>query len=47
VAHAVALIDEGVDINATDSDGYTPLLCACEKGHAEVAMALLEKGAVE
>jgi ankyrin repeat protein len=45
VADVVALIDQGVDINATDSDGWTPLLCACSQGLAEVAKALLQKGA--
>jgi hypothetical protein len=44
VANVVALVDQGVDINATDSHGWTTLLFACEKGLAEEAMALVEKG---
>ena len=42
-ADAVALIDQGVD-NVKD-DGAAPLHWACQEGHAEVVMALLEKGA--
>jgi hypothetical protein len=45
VANALALIDRGVDINATDSIGWTPLHYACLNGLEEVTMALLEKGA--
>jgi len=44
-ADAVALVDQGVDLHAKDSDGYTPLHDACVEGNAEVVKALLEKGA--
>jgi len=44
-ADAVALIGQGVDLHAKDSDGYTPLHDACRCGHKEVVKALLEKGA--
>ena len=44
-AYAVALVGQGVDLHAKDSDGYTPLHYACRCGHAEVVKALLEKGA--
>ena len=31
------LLDSGADVNARNSQGYTPLLSAIEAGHAEVA----------
>jgi ankyrin repeat protein len=42
---AVGLIDQGMDLHAKDSLGYTPLHNACKNCHAEVVKALLEKGA--
>jgi len=40
------LIDEGgLDINAADSFGYTPLMLAALRGNAEVVRLLLQKGA--
>jgi ankyrin repeat protein len=46
MADVVALIDQGTDVNVTESDGCTPLLhsCASYNGHAEVVIALLQKG---
>jgi ankyrin repeat protein len=38
----MALIDRGADIDAKTNDGMTPLHWACEKGHTEVAMALMD-----
>jgi ankyrin repeat protein len=32
-------------LNATDNYGFTPLICAAEKGHIETVMLLLDKGA--
>jgi hypothetical protein len=43
-ADAVALIDQGADVNATDSDIWTPLHYAVN-GYAEMVMALLDQGA--
>jgi ankyrin repeat protein len=44
-ADAVALIDQGADVNVKNIGGWTPLHRACRYGLVEVAMALLEKGA--
>jgi ankyrin repeat protein len=38
----MALLEKGADVQAKNRRGSTPLLFACEKGHAEVAMAPLE-----
>jgi ankyrin repeat protein len=40
------LISQGVDVNATDPDGRTPLLNAVEKGKTDVVKLLLEKNAL-
>jgi ankyrin repeat protein len=39
------LAQEPTLVQATDTDGSTPLHCAAWKGHAEVAKLLLEAGA--
>jgi ankyrin repeat protein len=41
----VALIDQGADVNVTESDGWTPLHYVCRNGNAEVVKALLKKDA--
>ncbi len=38
-------IQEGVSVNAQDSKGRTPLMCACESGMSRVIPLLLEKKA--
>ena len=35
----------GIDINFRSKAGYTPLMCAAEKGHTLVCKSLLQKGA--
>ena len=42
-----ALETNGVDINKTDEDGYTPLYLACRDGHLEVVNALLSTDGIE
>jgi ankyrin repeat protein len=42
---AIELIGAGVDVNAKQPNGWTALLHAADKGLAEVAKLLLEKGA--
>jgi len=39
------LLEQGANVDETNSDGITPLRLAAEKGHAEVAQLLLEHGA--
>jgi ankyrin repeat protein len=39
------LEEQGVDINAADKDGYTPLACAATTGKTAVVKILLDKGA--
>jgi ankyrin repeat protein len=39
------LLDHGVDVNAKDKAGITPLVSACEGRHVEVMRLLLERGA--
>ncbi len=39
------LVDGGANIDAKAEGGWTPLMVATEKGHAEIAFFLLEKGA--
>mmetsp|Transcript_29834 Transcript_29834/g.65212 ORF Transcript_29834/g.65212 Transcript_29834/m.65212 type:complete len:884 (-) Transcript_29834:338-2989(-) len=36
-----ALIEEGVDINAQNEEGRTPLTCAAQEGHVEVVKLLM------
>lgn len=38
------LISAGVDVNAENSDSYTPLLCASAGGHSECARLIREAG---
>jgi len=40
-----ALLEQGVDVNAKDNDGYTALFFAALKGHTDTVKALLEQGA--
>jgi ankyrin repeat protein len=40
-----ALIEQGVDVNATDNYGYSPLLLAIQRNRPEIAKFLIEKGA--
>ncbi len=40
-----ALLDQGIDINAKNSEGNTPLYYALIGGHGELAQLLIEKGA--
>ena len=42
---AMALIDKGADVNASNDNGNTPLHLALWNGHAAVAMAVIDKGA--
>ena len=39
------LLENGVDINARDVHGNTPLLIMCKNGNFEIVMFLIEKGA--
>jgi ankyrin repeat protein len=39
------LLDLGVDVNASDKEGWTALLLAAEKGHPSVVRVLLDRGA--
>ena len=36
---------DGMDVNAKDADGWTPLSTAAHEGHREVAELLIAKGA--
>lgn len=46
VANAVSLhIAKGVDINATDEGGMSPLMYAADAGHPQICRVLLEAGA--
>ncbi|MDE7169866.1 MAG: ankyrin repeat domain-containing protein, partial [Mucispirillum sp.] len=38
------LIEYGADLNATDKDGLTAAMLACESGRYEAAKALLDAG---
>ena len=40
-------VSEGASVDARNSDQHTPLNRACSYGHLEVAMALIEVGAVK
>jgi len=44
-AVAMALLDKGAEVNATNSGGSTPLHYAAENGHAELVMTLLHEDA--
>jgi ankyrin repeat protein len=39
------LIENGTQINATDSYGWTPLMSAVYGGHKEIVQTLIKKGA--
>lgn len=39
------MIEQGIDVNASDEGGRTPLMLASFNGHSEVARILLDKGA--
>ncbi|MBL8992542.1 MAG: ankyrin repeat domain-containing protein, partial [Spirochaetia bacterium] len=39
------LIQNGVDVNAVDKAGYTPLMLASQQGKTEIAETLLDAGA--
>ena len=39
------LLEKGANVNAVDSEGWTPLHFAAQNGHASVVEVLLEKGA--
>jgi ankyrin repeat protein len=42
-----ALLEKGADVQAKNSDGWTPLHWACRFGHHDIAAMLRAKGAVE
>jgi len=46
IAATKKLITEGTDVNAADSNGFTPLMVAVQEGHSEVVNILLDLGAV-
>ncbi|KAG0483418.1 hypothetical protein HPP92_011502 [Vanilla planifolia] len=39
------LLERGAEVEAVDDEGYTPLRCALEAGHTEVALLLVGSGA--
>lgn len=45
VTQVAKYVSDGADLNATDSDGRTPLACAIRGGSMEVVKALVEGGA--
>jgi len=38
-------VEHGLDINKESTEGWTPILNACEKGHIEIVKYLVEHGA--
>jgi ankyrin repeat protein len=42
---AKRLVDEGVDVDLMNGDGYTPLMNAAGNGHVDIIQFLLGKGA--
>lgn len=44
-ASIVSLLCEYVDPNVQDSEGFTPLICACMNNHADTVAALIRNGA--
>jgi len=42
---AKRLVDEGVDVNSMDEDGYTPLWSAAIYGNVDIVRLLLDRGA--
>jgi len=40
------LVNEGLDLNAFDEEGFTPLAIACIQGETEIVRLLLDSGAV-
>jgi len=40
-----ALITQGVDVNARDKEGWTPLQCTAELGHIRICQLLIQAGA--
>ncbi|XP_046331690.2 serine/threonine-protein phosphatase 6 regulatory ankyrin repeat subunit A-like [Haliotis rufescens] len=41
----VRLVRAGSTVNCCDSEGYTPLLCACQGGRADIVQYLVKEGA--
>ena len=39
------LIKKGADVNKTNNDGWTALMCACQIGCRDIAAALISAGA--
>ncbi len=39
------LLEKGADVEVKDEKGWTPLMWACAKGHADVARLMIENGA--
>lgn len=40
-----AFIENGIDVNTRNKDGFTPLYAACSRGHADVVKFLIDNGA--
>ena len=43
--YALSLIDKGADVNARDSNAFTPLMLACKYGFTDIARLLIDHGA--